>query len=1259
MSDKTTSNTLARSIAWVLRQNAVAAGMPALLVAAAATVAAPAAWAQATDTSASASETVLAEVVVTGSRIRRESLSDAPAPTLSVVAEEIEDRQFANAIEAISEMQLGSVITNRGANTQFGDNFAFVNLLNVGTQRTLTLLNGRRVVPSNQGTVFVPGNASGAQVDLSLINPLMIQRVEVVTGTGGAVYGADAVAGVVNIITRDNYEGLSVDLAGGRSEFSSDEHNYRVSAIWGQNFLDGRFNVTLSADYYSDELVPTSNRTAARYLGSGITNQLNGAGRDQTPFSAPSAALVLRNGGTLTPAFVPSGSDLRPSTFLGPLNITNPMISEGGVLMTGQFATASTNTPIIPAVPTGSGLGAAADPAGFAFFAPSALTTAQNANPVPIITALAPGVDPLSLTLTQQRTLALQLLQRNRPTPWEYYQQNPGLNPLLFVGLFNIGGTYPTVLNTDTTTNTLFPRVAVPLHFNASGDLMDFNIGTLKPPMQGRFGSTYGGDGYDSWAVGHQQLRSAVERASFMGQTRWDITDRITLRGEYLYTDVTFESIASAQVNSATGSTTAGTRSIPLFIDQNPFVSASALAKINDLAAKGLTVPTLGGQRVLYLGRALTDLTGGGSSSSNEVQTWRVAQALEGEFEALGRDFYWDVSAGYGEAEATNNSQQLLDIEFALAVDVVRDASGKTVCRQQTLAAPEPISVRNPQLATVNTLLSLTPTAAQVAACKPLNLLGNGNVSPEAIAYVSTNGGTTNKNDQVFYAGSIGADAYDLPAGPFALLAQVEYRKESIAFVPMAAAAVGAARNTTIRSNTGELEFVEYGIEARLPLFGGSFTYPLLRAMELEYALRRVERSQDTESTYYPDPGPSTQDDVFNIGLRWKPFDDLTLRGNKSRSVRSASLVELFSAPSSGFSNPAAGANPCTITAITQGADPTTRRANCITAVKMLGIAADDAAAATFLSGFVGTGGSRPAGATGNPFLVNEVGQSWSVGLTWEPSFIPKLAIGVDYIELDITNEIGLYSPASYIPNCFDSKAFPNSIVSGTPVCDLFTFGTPTGPGGQYQVPAVNPLTGSAVAGGAPVGSPATVQGPFETAYFQFPNFNLGKRQLSGVNFELRYDFALNRVFGERADAWGDIGIRSSVFYTDRLDLYANGVDRDTRLAGSPTAPEYQTRLDLSHRIGGFSHTVQWFWRDETVDTVLTPRSDWPEQSLTFINPSYSYFNYYASYGLTDKVKLRLTVNNLTDTDGPDGRQGDAYDLGIGREYVLGVNVKF
>src|SRR5690606_18363147 len=157
---------------------------------------------------------VVEEVTVTGSRIRRRDL-ETDQPTQIVNAEVLAARGYSNVADALNDLpQVGipeSPRGDQGANA--GRNY--VNLLGLGSQRTLTLVNSRRFVTSNPATALTknPGN----QVDLNNIPAGLIEHVEVVQATGAATYGSDAIGGVVNILLKDDFEGVLVDAQKGVS----------------------------------------------------------------------------------------------------------------------------------------------------------------------------------------------------------------------------------------------------------------------------------------------------------------------------------------------------------------------------------------------------------------------------------------------------------------------------------------------------------------------------------------------------------------------------------------------------------------------------------------------------------------------------------------------------------------------------------------------------------------------------------------------------------------------------------------------------------------------------------------------------------------------------------------------------------------------------------------------------------------------------------------------------------------------------------
>ena len=144
---------------------------------------------------------VMESVIVTGTRLKRTSF-DTTQPSTSFDSDFILNNGFNNTSEAIlalPQMALtGTSLADSSGDRNVGQTFA--NLYNLGTQRTLTLINGRRTVSGNAPTAF--GATGGSQVDLNTIPTSLIDRVEVISIGGAPVYGSDAIAGVMNIILK-------------------------------------------------------------------------------------------------------------------------------------------------------------------------------------------------------------------------------------------------------------------------------------------------------------------------------------------------------------------------------------------------------------------------------------------------------------------------------------------------------------------------------------------------------------------------------------------------------------------------------------------------------------------------------------------------------------------------------------------------------------------------------------------------------------------------------------------------------------------------------------------------------------------------------------------------------------------------------------------------------------------------------------------------------------------------------------------------
>ena len=264
-------------------------------------------------------------VIVTGSRIKRSPL-DKLAPTISIDAQYLENRGLTNIADALNEIPgfRGSVTPN-GAQPGFGQGVNFLNSFGLGSNRTLTLINGRRVVSSNVTSIF--GNAGGTQVDLNIVNPILIDRIERVSIGGAPIYGSDAIAGTVNIFTKTRFNGFEARATTGVTEFG-DNFRYNISAAYGKTFAGGRGNISIAANFEEVRGVLTNDRP---FLANGVGGQLN-----------PNAALAAQlgpvgrsplNDGRINPniGFNENLTDGFPGTIL--VNRAGiPALSRGGVI---------------------------------------------------------------------------------------------------------------------------------------------------------------------------------------------------------------------------------------------------------------------------------------------------------------------------------------------------------------------------------------------------------------------------------------------------------------------------------------------------------------------------------------------------------------------------------------------------------------------------------------------------------------------------------------------------------------------------------------------------------------------------------------------------------------------------------------------------------------------------------------------------------------------------------------------------------------
>ncbi|ABF54812.1 TonB-dependent receptor domain-containing protein [Sphingopyxis alaskensis] len=235
------------------------------------------------------------EIVVTGTLIRNPNLEQS-TPVNVTTADTIELKQSNVAEEVLRE--LPGVVANIGSAVNNGNSGAsYVDLRGLGSIRNIVLLNGNRVAPSDVN----------GRVDLNNIPLALIERVDALTGAAVTTYGADAITGVVNFVTKRDFAGLEVTASNQITE-EGDGHIFRVDATIGANFDDGRGNAVLSIGYQQADPVyqgarPFSNDTLDSYsnqfIGSGtsVPSRFSGTRPLDPVTGQPSTDPTVANGG--------------------------------------------------------------------------------------------------------------------------------------------------------------------------------------------------------------------------------------------------------------------------------------------------------------------------------------------------------------------------------------------------------------------------------------------------------------------------------------------------------------------------------------------------------------------------------------------------------------------------------------------------------------------------------------------------------------------------------------------------------------------------------------------------------------------------------------------------------------------------------------------------------------------------------------------------------------------------------------------------
>jgi outer membrane receptor protein involved in Fe transport len=260
------------------------------------------AWAQNPAQNAASVPDELTEITVTGSRVVTNG-NDAPTPVTVVSPDQLTATRPTTVFQNLASLPMfsGSIGTAQPPDNDptVANTVSALNLRNLGPLRALVLFDGHRVPPTS---------ATGL-VDINIMPQMLLQRVDVVTGGASAVYGSDAVTGVINFILDRKFNGVKVDLERGVSS-RNDDYSYRVGLAGGTDLFDGRGHIEASVERNNDNgILWREQRNWSDAL-----NTLEGSGTASAPYRIVPGVHInnVTFGGVITCPFGPSVQALCP-----------------------------------------------------------------------------------------------------------------------------------------------------------------------------------------------------------------------------------------------------------------------------------------------------------------------------------------------------------------------------------------------------------------------------------------------------------------------------------------------------------------------------------------------------------------------------------------------------------------------------------------------------------------------------------------------------------------------------------------------------------------------------------------------------------------------------------------------------------------------------------------------------------------------------------------------------------------------------------
>lgn len=920
---------------------------------------------ESSESAAASSDGDIEDVVVTGTRFGVSQYKSSQPITI-ITADDIRVQGYTNAASAVFD--LPSVFAS--ASTA-GDQDGIVagqriaNNFGLGSGRTLTLVDGRRFISSQS---IQGGSAATGSVDLNNIPLTLIKRIEVQSSGGSAMYGSDAIAGVINYVLDREYEGFELGLDSSQSYFGDIDGASPINTVsltFGGSFDDGKGHIAVAMQH---------NRQPEIQIGQvdGLRDCENRVHRTRTFATGKTYQSGYYDGSMVWP----NGSDIQSN--IGLCTTLDLLPFEGGTYDARTFASGLTNQ--VTGVTSGQFL----------------FDTDGN---------LIPHVRGTSYNNFAFRYGGNQMASDNNET-------------LIAKSERNALSVFTTYQITDNT------RLKVDVFANRSGS-EESGDSTGGPYLYDGFGGDMEGGYYNNpfFQCDHPYLSAATQQYchGLYDDSTWtqDEIDELWALGAGVFvgTDANGSLLPPDQRrNDLWYAYSSG-------VDPSTLVAGTSLRY--PMSSRGLLVKkTL---RDLY-----TNPRGPLEKGNQDLLSYTVA--LDGNFDINGRTYEWEAGIINGTVDLLGRSEDVNVGRLVTALDTgINPATGEVDCKMNYVDDYNPglVGSGNP-----NDSARWSPvTFGSVGLpgdCIPYNPFGYTPNNP-AGKYIMMDVIETAKNTQNITFAEVKGVAFELPAGDVQFALGIEERKEVLKYrTPsvrehrLTRSAVAGYTDNSGAYTTDEV-FAELSVPVVTESMGLTYMGWGIQDLRIDASYREIENSFSGDYS------------VDSANVYWQVSDTLSFRGGTQTAVRTPDLTDVFSPESTTF---ARAQDPCHVANIDQGVDPTTRRANC-------------EKEPWFVEGWESQIVNKTAQGRsgGNPNLLNELGDTMSYGLIFQPDYgllDGDFTMSVDFVQIEMTDVVDSFTLTQNMNACYDYAAQEDKY------CNTFSRVTDPAGEGAYKWGDVN-----------------------------------------------------------------------------------------------------------------------------------------------------------------------------------------------------------